>query len=524
MDVDAGDAGSLHTAPTSRAGRLPPAPPRGWRAYGGAVLLVALCTAIAAPMHEHLGLADLAMIYLLGVVATAIAFGRGPAIVSALLSVAAYNFSFVPPRFTFYVAHAPSLVTLGVMLVVAVVTGTLTAWLRDQLEHTRRRERQAVSLHRLSHALASTATRAGVAAAAAEHGGAALGAPVEVIEADADGRLPDAASDAAARWAFEHGEIAGLAGQRFDIGGALVLPLRAGARTLGVLRIGPDAAGHAPAGERFLLARALASQTARAMERCRLSDEAERARRDADAERARGALLESVSHDLRTPLAAIVGAASSLRDGAAAMPEATRRELADGISEEVDRLNRRIGALLDMTRVESGTLRARKEWHSIEEVIGAALARLETALGAREVRVRVPPDLPLMPLDDVLFEQVVWNLVENAHKYAPAGTAIDIDLHDTGDAVVFALSDRGPGLPPGEEARVFETFYRGRHAGLAPGFGLGLAIARGLVEAHGGTLEARNRDGGGACFTVRLPREGEPPSIEPEGDAPESPA
>jgi two-component system sensor histidine kinase KdpD len=219
---------------------------------------------------------------------------------------------------------------------------------------------------------------------------------------------------------------------------------------------------------------------------------------------------------LRTPLAAITGAASSLRDDGGALSEATRHELAATISEEAQRLNRLIGNLLDMTRLESGTLRVRKEWHSLEEVVGAALVRLDASLGDRPIRLELPDGLPLVPLDDVLFEQVIGNLIENADKYAPTGLPIDVRAAIDGAWLQLVIADRGPGLCPGEERRVFEKFYRGPGSTGRHGAGLGLAICQGIVAAHGGTIAVTNRDGGGAVFTVWLPLAGEPPVLERE--------
>jgi two-component system sensor histidine kinase KdpD len=221
-----------------------------------------------------------------------------------------------------------------------------------------------------------------------------------------------------------------------------------------------------------------------------------------------------VSHDLRTPLAAITGAASSLRDDMALDP-ATRRELADTISDEAARLNRLVGGLLDMTRLESGAVRVRKEWHSLEEVVGAALGRVGPALDTRPLRLDLPLGRDLVPLDDVLFGQVVVNLVENALKYTPEKSPIEITATVTDGRLRFEVADHGPGFAAGEETKVFDKFYRGAH-GERGGVGLGLTITRALVEAHGGTIRAANRPGGGAVFTVEIPIEGQPPAIEPE--------
>jgi two-component system, OmpR family, sensor histidine kinase KdpD len=499
--------------------------PAAW-AYTGTVLIVAACTLLAALLERHVELSNVEMVLVAGVVLSAVAFGRGPAVVAALLSVAVFDFGFVPPRFTLRVSDTQYLVLLAVMLLVAITTGTLTGWLREQRERAEQRERQTAALARLSHDLAFARTEEDVLRAASARIDALLGSEVAVLVPDREGAVRVVLGDPAlfgggeeergiAQWACERGEVAGLEGQRFHAPRALHVPLRVAVKVLGVLAVRNPEPPARPT-DRLHLLRAMASQTALAVERCRLADEAQEARTQAETERARSVLLSSVSHDLRTPLATITGAASSLRDGGTGLTEATRAELAEDIYEQAERLNRLIGNLLDMTRLESGALRVRKEWHSPEEVIGAALVRLESVLGDREVKVLLPEGLPLVPLDDVLFEQVVWNLVENAHKHAPAGSPLEIAAEIRDGALRVTVADRGPGLAPGEEQRVFEKFYRGGSPSARPGFGLGLAICQGIVAAHGGRIEAANRAGGGAVFTVLLPLEGEPPALADE--------
>jgi two-component system sensor histidine kinase KdpD len=497
--------------------------------YAGAVLVVAACTAVALPMHHHFELSNLTMVYLLGVVVAAVAFGRGPAIAASVLGVAVFDFGFVPPRFTFHVDDAQYLVSFAVMLIVALVTSTLTARLREQLAEARASERRISALYGLSRELASRSSAAELLDMAVARIASVLAARVAVLQPTGAAGLALSAGDAAvvgdaaqrdaAQRALENGQISGLE-QWNDAPHVVHIPLEAGVRIHGVMSARPVEGGWDP--ERLQLLRTLASQTALALERCRLAEESLAARAQAETERTRSALLSSVSHDLRTPLAAITGAATSLRDGADRMNEATRRELAETIADEAVRLNHWIGNILEMTRLESGTIAMRREWHSLEEVVGAALVRLESVLGDRPVNVRLAGDLPLVSIDDVRFEQVVWNLVENAHKYAPAGTAIDVSAELDGGGLRFEVADRGPGLAAGEEARVFEKFHRGSGATAQPGAGLGLAICRGIVLAHGGTIAALAREGGGTRFVVRLPLTGTPPSIErePEDDSP----
>ena len=496
------------------------------RRYVGAASIVAVLTALSALLEHHAEPADLTMLYLLGVVVSAIAFGRGPAIAAALLSVAAFDFLFVPPRFTFRVSEARYLVTFAVMLVVAAITGTLTARLRDQRERALIRERRVASLHRLSHDLAVRGSAVDVLEAAVARIGELPGIEAAANLPNAQGAMVVAvgnssilepeAERAAALASLRHGRPTGFPpGANPGIRG-VHFPLIAGTRVNAVLSLRGTEPGALVDPERMEMVRAYSSLTALALERCRLAEESRRAQTQIDAERTRSALLSSVSHDLRTPLAAITGAASALRDHSPKIGDAARRELVETISEEADRLSRLIGNLLDMTRLESGTLRVTKEWHSLEEVVGASLARLEPELGDREIRLSLPADLPLIPMDDVLFEQVIRNLVENAHKYS--GNGHPIDIHASVDPIGLRLdvADRGEGFDPGDVERIFEKFYRGTKSRVRPGAGLGLAICRGIVKAHGGSIEAAARDGGGAVFTVRLPLDGSPPSVDPE--------
>jgi two-component system sensor histidine kinase KdpD len=506
---------------------VPAATPLIWRAWAGTLLVVAACTLIAAAMRGNFDLSNLSMIYLVGVVVSAVAFGRGLAIVAAFLSVAVFDFCFVPPPFTFRVSDTQYLFTFAVMLLVATVIGTLAARLREQLESARLRERRIAALYRLSHELAALAGAREVLGAAVDRIGEVFGGQAAILLPDDHGRVGVAVGDgslfgggeherAVAQWTFDNASSSGLGTPTLPAARGLYLPLAGSETILGVLALRPADPQRLRDPDRLRLLQTFASQTALALERCQLAEAAERARTQTEAERARNALLSSVSHDLRTPLAAITGAASSLRDDVGRLSEPTRRDLAETISDEAQRLNRLIGDLLDMTRLESGALRARKSWHSLEEVVGTALVRLEPSLGDRPVQLSIPADLPLVPLDDVLFEQVVGNLVENAHKYSPAGQPIEISAALEIGQLRFEVADRGPGLAPGEERRVFEKFYRGPTTIGRPGVGLGLAICRGIAEAHGGRIEAANRPGGGARFTVWLPLEGEPPAIERE--------
>jgi two-component system sensor histidine kinase KdpD len=281
---------------------------------------------------------------------------------------------------------------------------------------------------------------------------------------------------------------------------------------VGVLALVPRRAVPLDAEQRNRLD-SLCTQAAFALERAHLAREAEASALRAKTEEMRSSLLSAVSHDLRTPLAAITGAVSTLRDDSVRVSGAQREELLAAIQEEAERLERLVGNLLDMTRVESGSLRVHREWVPLEELVGTALTRLEAALDTRPVRVSLAPDLPLLSVDPVLFEQVLVNLLENAAKYTPPGSVIDIEGRAEGGEVVVEVADRGPGIPSADQPRVFEKFYRGPNT-VVPGAGLGLAICRGIVEAHGGRIGVESRAGGGATFRVALPITGAAPAVD----------
>jgi two-component system sensor histidine kinase KdpD len=327
----------------------------------------------------------------------------------------------------------------------------------------------------------------------------------------------DASELAVGRWAHDHTQMAGMGTATLPGVKALYLPLTASRGTLGVLGVCPADPHALETPEQLHQLETFANQTALALERAQLADEAQRAEIRAETERMRSSLLSSVSHDLRTPLASITGAASSLLETRAALDTPTSRELLETIQEESERLSRLVNNLLQMTRVESGALQLHRDWLPLEEIVGAALERLKRRLGDRPVSTRLPEDLPLVPVDDVLIEQVLINLLENALKYTPSGSPIEVAAWASEEGVTVEVADRGPGLGPGEEARVFEKFYRGRRTS-GGGAGLGLAICRGFIESHGGRIWAENRAGGGAAFRFTLPVVGTPPVLEGSHD------
>jgi two-component system sensor histidine kinase KdpD len=523
-------SGDTETRPRRRAGRVERRSPLA--EYVWAALIIAGFSVLAALVFRFLSVTDVAMVYLLGVGLVATRYGRGPSVVAAVVSIAVFDFFFVPPYYTFAVSDVRYLLTFAVMLVIALVISALTLRIRAQAETARDRERHTAALYAMSRELAATRGRGGIALAASRQLEGTFGAQVQILLPDDAGRLEipvgvppaypmDEKERSVAQWVFERGQAAGRGTDTLPASQALYVPLAGSAGSIGVAGLrAPDVKRlQDPSLHRLL--DALAGQTALALERVVLAERAQREQVEAEAERLRTALLSSLSHDMRTPLGAITGAASSLLEDQGMLPEPARRDLLKAILEESQRMNRLIGNLLDMIRVESGALEVQKDWQPLEEVVGVALIRLEERLREHAVQVKLPPDLPLALLDGLLIEQVFVNLLENAVKYTPPGTPIEIAATAGDDAIVVDVADRGPGLPPGEERRVFEKFYRLPGTATAGGVGLGLTICRGIITAHGGRIWAENRPGGGAVFHFTLPLAGQPPSgvpSESQGD------
>lgn len=483
--------------------------------YLSALIAVAGCTALDFLLFPAFDLADLVMVYLVGVLAVASTAGTGPSVLASVLSVLAFDYCFVPPRFTFVVENRQHLLTFGVMLVAGLAIGRLTARVRDEAERSRVRERRTAALYSLSGELSAVRGTDALLEIAVRHITQQCPAVAVAMLPDPAGRLEircGAIAEfgllprevAVAQWSFETGQSAGFGTETLPESGALFIPLRASDESVGALGVRP-----APAGVRFTpdqvkLIEAFANQTALAVASDRFAEANRRIEVQVEAERMRSSLLSSVSHDLRTPLAAIVGSASALLGPSSVDPEA-RRDLAENIRDEADRMARLVQNLLDMTRLERGAVDLRREPHHISDVIGSALGRLEHALGDRPVVTAVASDLPLVPMDAALIEQVLVNLVENALKYTPVDTPIEVAARIDRGRLTVAVRDRGPGIPLADLDQLFEKFYRGRSHGKAGGAGLGLAICKAAVAAHGGRIVAGNRDGGGAEFEWTIP-------------------
>jgi len=492
---------------------------------------VAVCSVAAQLLSPYFSTIDQAMLYFIGVVITASRTGTGPTIATVVLSIAAFDFFFVPPRFTFAVSDSRYVVTFAVMFMVSYVISRLTLRIRRQADESLVREHQTAALYRMSRELLSERDTARLQEIASMHIGTTFDAEVRFTLLDRQGQLvfpaggeridgPDEKERAAAQWALDLHQPAGAHILNGPDAEATYVPLLTSRGPVGVLgvtwRIAKD--DLEPAVTRFL--EAFADQAAIAVERAELVDEAHHALRKVEAERFRNTLLSSISHDLRTPLTSVSGAASTLLADDSAIDPHSRRELLQTISEEAGRLTGMIRNVLDLTRLESGAFSVKKEWQSLEEIVGVVLRRLGGQLIGRKVDVRLPVDLPLIPCDGLLLEQVLSNLIENAVKYTPEGAPVDLTASETGSVVTIEVADHGPGIPPGDEDRIFEKFVRGRTAG--GGVGLGLAICRSIIIAHGGCIWVENREGGGAAFRFTLPAEGSPslPGPEEETGAP----
>ncbi|HTU64816.1 MAG TPA: sensor histidine kinase KdpD [Steroidobacteraceae bacterium] len=513
MGIAADDA-----APAARStpAREPAPRPIPWTRYAAAVAVCAACTALAAVMNTRFEPTNLVMIYLLGVVATGLRFGRGPSVLAAILNVAAFDFFFVPPKFTFAVGDAQYLVTFGVMLTIALTIATLMANVRQQTRVAGARERRTAMLYAMSRELAASREVAAMARIAVRHVADVFRCEAVVLLPDANGRLraPAGAPDpgsfrgadlAVAQWVHDHGQRAGFGSDTLPAAPALYLPLGDERRRLGVLAVLPKNARRVTLPEQLHLLETFAGQVGLALERASLAAQAESARVAAEGENLRNTLLASISHDLRTPLAVMAGAASTLAAHGATLDEPTRRSLAGSIERRAQEMSELVSNVLDLTRFESGAPALRRDWESVDDLVAVALRRLESTLAAHPVELALGAELPEIFVDANLVVQVFANLFDNVAKYTPAGTTVRVGAVRDGDFLRVRVDDDGPGLPPGDPRALFGKFQRGRDEGAIAGVGLGLAICRAIVQAHGGEIQAGASDSGGARFEFTLP-------------------
>ncbi len=492
--------------------------PRSRVPYLYSAAIIALVTAGGVLIQTHfqtrLDATNLMMLYLLAVVIIALQWGRGPAVLGVALGVVAFDFFFVPPIFSLQVSDPRFLLSFAGLLVVGLVIGSLTGRAREQTQAARQREAYTAALYALSGDLTEAGGLEAIALAVARHMAATFSRDVAVL-VPVDGRLQpiyqapgfplDENELAVATWVYEHGETAGYGTDTLPAASARYLPLKTAQAVRGVLAVRPAQTAERMTPEQRHLAEAFANQAALAIERAQLADVAKRVEVLRETERLQAALLDSISHELRTPLASITGSLSTLADRGTVLDDAQRRELLETAREQATNMNRLVGNLLEMTRLEAGAYKLRLAPNDIQELIGTVLSQYDDALQGREVTVDAPPDLPAVPMDFVLITQVLANVLDNALKYSPPGTPLEIRARIAEGELQVQVADRGLGIPRDDVQRVFDKFYRIRRPGDVGGVGLGLAISAGIVALHRGRIWAEPRDGGGTAVTFTLP-------------------
>ena len=491
--------------------------------YGLAGAACAATTLLTHGLVPYFDIANIVMVFLLSVVGVAVWLGRGPAVLAAFVNVAAFDFFFVAPRLSFAVSDAQYLLTFAVMLIVGLVTGQLTAGLRFQARVAGHREARSRALFEAARDLSNMLTNGLVIEVAQVVIAREFRAQVAVYLQDANDRLqpPEQAAEGldigTAQWALDHNQAAGQGTDTLAGSAWLYLPLKATMRSRGVLAIQPEVPRLLLVPEQRQQLETFAALTGMALERVHYVDVAQHATVQMASERLRNSLLAALSHNLRTPLAALVGMAEMLALSQPAL-SAPQRAQATAISERALRMNDMVSKLLDMARIQSGEIRLRVEWHSIEEIIGSALKSAQAALGTRSLSVRIEPDVPLVACDAVLIERVLANLLENADKYTLAASALEVLVQRADQTLQVSLRDHGPGVVPGQEELIFEKFTRGQTESATPGVGLGLAICRAIIEAHQGRIWVTPTHPQGATFSFCLPL-GSPPMIDPVENA-----
>jgi two-component system, OmpR family, sensor histidine kinase KdpD len=487
------------------------------RPYLMALGIVAIGLGAAELIQPWFGIENVDLVFLTAVVSVAVRFGLWPSLLASVAASLCYNFFFLPPVYTFTITDPTNVAAFFLFMLIAILVSNVAARVRTQADSAIGRVRTTESLYAFSRKLAGTATLDDVLWATAYQTALMLRVrvvlllPEEGVITVKAGYPPedqlDKADLAAANWAWSNDRPAGRGSDTLPGAKRLFLPMRTGRGPIGVIGIDDDKTGPLLTPDQRRLLDALVDQGALAIERVLLVEDMDRVRRTVESERLRSALLTSISHDLKTPLASVLGAASAMRDLSSGLTEAEKRDLLATVIDESERLNRFIANLLDMTKLESGAIVPNTARHDIGEIVGSALRRASKILVHHKVSLELAADMPMLELDAVLFEQVLFNLLDNAAKYSPADTTISIKSLRDKDSICLQIIDEGNGISPAELESVFDKFYRAQKGDhVRPGTGLGLAISRGFVEAMHGTISAANRtDRSGAVLTIRLP-------------------
>ncbi|PRD42842.1 two-component sensor histidine kinase [Phyllobacterium phragmitis] len=506
-----------------------PAPAFNYRPYGVSVLAVAASVGFGLALWPWIRIENIDLVFLAAIVGVAVRFGLWPSLFTSVLSTLCYNFFFTDPYYTLLVSRPTDVIAVIFFGIVAIVVSHVAARARIQAVAAMGRARTTESLYTFSRKLAGVGTLDDVLWVAAYQTALMLKVQVVLLLPEQDGAITvksgyppedmlDDSDLAAANWAWKNDRPAGRGADTLPGARRLFLPMRTGRGVVGIVGIDSDKPGPLLTPDQRRLLDALIDQAALAIERVHLVEDMDRAQRTIETDRLRSALLTSISHDLKTPLAAIMGAAGTLKEFAPALDDQAKAELLGTVIDESERLNRFIANLLDMTRIESGAISTEPQLglHYVGDIVGSALKRARKMTVGHEIDIDIPSDLPMLRLDPVLFEQVLFNLLDNAAKYAPAESAIVIRGRENEDFVVLQIMDEGPGIPPQDLERVFDTFYRvAKSDQVRAGTGLGLSICRGFIEAMGGTISAGNRtDRSGAVFTITMPVPSEEPFLD----------
>lgn len=489
-----------------------------WKSYFIIAIYITVSTIFLRVFGLFLDLVNIALLYLFPVLFSAVRWGRGPSFFAAGMGVLAFDFFFVPPVFSLTVADLRYLISFIVFLSVAALTANLASKLRSQIHQAQQREASTAALYALSHKITAISDLDILLNQIVQHVSDTIGAKAAIIlpnhlgeqqleaySKDGGDWARDESHLSIAAWVNKHNAIAGRGTLTLGESSDLHVPLATDQQVHGVLAVHVGDRNLSDMPELIRIIEALSDLVAVAISRVKLANEAKVAQLTAESEKLRTALLDSLSHELRTPLATIIGSVTGLLEGEDVFGPEDRRELLLTTREGATRMNRLVGNLLGMVRIESGMLRLNKQWCGVEDIVGVALTQLNDALLHRKVNIRLAPDLPSVPLDEVLIEQVLINVISNAIKYSPDGSEIVIEADHNQDMLDLTIRDEGAGIASADMERVFEKFYRGNLTKHIPGTGLGLAICKSIVEAHGGHIAAMMNGNRGTAIRISLP-------------------